>query len=285
MAKLSPADRWKTHILEQIKALRLSDDLRGLRARGLTSLGRKRMYSFQEWWDDFGRRATSPTYRRWYEECSNLAERFRLVPWVVSNLCLLKGYRPENEIGLMVMESDWPRVRFVTDSNDETFLRKLSYNAQQVGVYVIQRRESVENLFVNADQNEKGDYSNSSDNGSVTGSKFFVRVETPLEYPPEAAAQLHREASQLAKELARQMGYDIPKRLRASKLVPMAEDLRVTTKRLPRGGSYDIIDRTYADDLGKDQKRRKLISSRRHKLRVRLLKPYEPNSNPGEQSK
>jgi hypothetical protein len=68
MTKLSPADHWKRHILEQIKALRFSGELRRLRPKGLASLGRKKMYTFQEWWDDFGRRATSPTYLKWYGE-------------------------------------------------------------------------------------------------------------------------------------------------------------------------------------------------------------------------
>ncbi len=71
------------------------------------------------------------------------------------------------------------------------------------------------------------------------------------------------------------MGYNIPKRLRTSKLVSMVEDLKMKKKRLPRGGAYDIIDRSYSNDLAEDQKRRKLISSRRHKLRRRLVKPYE----------
>ncbi len=282
MAKLSPADRWKAHILEQIKALRLSNELKRLRGKGLSSLGRTKMYSFQEWWDDFGRRATSTTYRKWYEECSALAERFRLAPWVVSNLCLLKGYRPENEIGFMALESDWPTVRFVTDSNDDAFLNKLSYEAQQLGIYVIQRQGSTENPIVNIDRNDKGDYTNSSHNRSVTVNKFSVRVETPLEYPPEAAAQLHREASQLAKEVARQMGYNIPKRLRISKLVSMTEDLKIKKKRLSSGDSYNIIDSIYPDDLNEDQKRRKLVASQRHKLLRRLVKPYEADDSPSK---
>lgn len=282
MAKLLPADRWKMHILEQIKALRLSDELRGLRARGLASLGRKKMYSFQEWWDDFGRRATSPTYLKWHQECSVLAERFRLAPWVVSNLCLLKGYRPENDIGFMALEADWPRVRFVTDSNNEAFLKKLSYEAQQLGVYVIQRHGSIENTILNLDHIEKDDNSNASYKRSRTRDTFSLRVETPIEYPPEAAAQLQREVSQLAKELARQMGYNIPKRLRTSKLVSMTEDLKIKKKRLSAGDSYNIIDRIYPDDLKEDQNRRKLISSQRQKLRRRLVKPYEPDGNPSK---
>ena len=76
------------------------------------------------------------------------------------------------------------------------------------------------------------------------------------------------------------MGYNIPKRLRTSKLVSMTEDLKVKKKRLSRGDSYNIIDRIYHDDLKEEQKRRKFILSRRDKLRRRLVKPYEPDGNP-----
>ncbi len=195
MAKLSPADRWKRHILEQIKALRLSGELKRLRAKGLASLGRKKMYTFQEWWNDFGRRATSPTYLKWYQQCSILAERFELTPGVVSILCLLKGYRPENDIGLMALEANWPRVRLVTDSTNESFLKRLSYEAQQLGIYVIQRRGSIENHLLNLDPVESDHSSNASYKKPGIGDKFFLRVETPVAYPPEAAAQLHKEAS------------------------------------------------------------------------------------------
>ena len=47
-------------------------------------------------------------------------------------------------------------------------------------------------------------------------------------------------------------------------------------RRLPRGGSYDVVDRIYGDsDLQEDQRKRKSVSSRRYKLRQRLTMPYE----------
>ena len=273
MTKLSPADRWKRHILEQIKALRFSGELRKLRHKGLVAIGRKKMYTFQEWWDDFHRRATSPTYLKWYQECCILAEKFELAPWVVSTLCLLKGYKPENHIGLMALEANWPRLRLVTDSANELFLRRLSYEAQKRGIYVIQRRGSIENPLLSLDPVESDDSSNASYKRPGIGDEFFLRVETPVGYPPEAAAQFQREASQIVKQLARQMGYHIPKRLRSSKLISMTEDLKIKKQRLPRGGSYDIIDTIFRDgDLQDDQKRRKLVSSRRYKVRKRLTK-------------
>ncbi|MBA7676599.1 hypothetical protein ES703_84843 [subsurface metagenome] len=103
---------------------------------------------------------------------------------------------------------------------------------------------------------------------------FKIDVEVPVGYPQEAASQLQKKASRLARELARRMGHPIPQRLRASKLVAMSEVLEVEKGPLPRGKLYDIVDKIYPDgDLSKDQQRRKLTASRRHKVRKRLLNP------------
>ena len=277
MAKLSPVNRWNRRNLERIKALRLSGDVIRIRRKGLASLGRTRMYSFQEWWDDFHNRATSQKYLEWYrKKCSPVADRFGLSPWVVANMCLLKGYQPENDIGLIVVEADWPRVRLVTNSTDEAFLKKLSYEAKEFGIYIIQDGRAVQNPELNPDALHNGDLRKVSRERPRNRDAFFLRVETPIEYPPEAAAELHRASSQTAKEIARRMGYPVPKRLRNSKLVPLSEGLMMVKRRLPRGGSYDVADRIYGDsDLQEDQRKRKSVSSRRYKLRQRLTMPYE----------
>jgi len=70
------------------------------------------------------------------------------------------------------------------------------------------------------------------------------------------------------------MGHPMPQRLRTSKLVTMSEVLEVEKGPLPRGKLYDIVDKIYTDgDLSKDQQRRNLTASRRHKVRKRLLDP------------
>ena len=95
-----------------------------------------------------------------------------------------------------------------------------------------------------------------------------------MRYPPEAAGQLQKEANKLARQLAEHSGFRLPKRLRTSKLVTMSEMLEVEKGPLPRGAIYDIIDNVYSDgDWSKDQQRRKLTASRRHKIRKRLLGP------------
>ncbi len=105
---------------------------------------------------------------------------------------------------------------------------------------------------------------------------FKIDVEVPVRYPPEAASQLQKKASRLARELARRMGHPIPQRLRASKLIAISEVLEVEKGPLPRGRIYDIVDEIYPDDdLSIDQQRRKLTASRRYKIRKRLLDPSD----------
>jgi len=274
MAKSSPRERWLRHIQERITALRLSGGIKLLRAKGLAALHRKKLYTNEEWWQSFSQRAKSAEYLEWYKECTTLADKFGLAPWVVSMICLLKGYNPEEYIGLMVTERDWPRVRVVTESTNSLFLRRLSYEAQRLGLYTVQRVSGAETTIVNtsdsiidgtSDLNMIPIEFNSSD-------VFNIRVETPMGYPPEAAGQLQKEANTLARQLAERMGFRLPKRLRASKLVTMSEVLEAEKGPLPRGAIYDIIDRVYPDrDMSKDQQRRKLTASRRHKVRKRLL--------------
>jgi len=103
-----------------------------------------------------------------------------------------------------------------------------------------------------------------------------MRVETPVGYPPQAEKELHKVANQLGKDILIALGYSIPKRLRTSQLVAMADKLRVAST-LKNGEAYGIVDDIYGEDLTDDRKRRKLVASRRHKLRKRLVKPYEGN--------
>jgi len=80
----------------------------------------------------------------------------------------------------------------------------------------------------------------------------------------------------LGKELLRRLGYEVSQRLRGSPLVKMAQKLRIADNKLLRGEAYKIIDDLYGDDdITQDQKRRKQIASRRHKLKRRLIDKYK----------
>ncbi len=270
MAKIDPRERWSRYIIERIKALKLSGKIEPLRAKGLAAVNRNEQYSEEEWWQSFQQRAKSPDFLKWYEECETIANEFDLAPWVVSTMCLLNGYKPETDVGFMAMERHCPRIRMVTESTNIEYLRILSYEAHQLGLYVVQRLHGVETTLLNFDLSTTF----STPGKPNKGDTFKIEVEIPVGYPPEAASQLQKEASRLARELARCMGQRIPKRLRTSQLVTMSEVLEVGKGPLPRGEIYDIVDKMYPDgDLSKDQQRRKLTASRRHKVRKRLLDP------------
>jgi hypothetical protein len=253
MVKLAPKDRWSRYIIERTKALKLSGKLEPLRAKGLVVLHRKKQYSGEEWWQSFHHRAKSPDYIKWYEECETIANEFDLAPWVVSMMCLLKEYKPEKDVGFMAMERDWPRIRMVTESTNMQYLMRLSYEAYQLGLYVVQRVHGVETTLLNLDPITAF----STPEKLNKDDAFKIVVETPVGYPPEAASQLQKEASRLARELARRMGHRIPKRLRTSKLVTMSEVLEVEKGPLPRGGIYNIVDNIYPDgDISNNPKGR-----------------------------
>ena len=270
MVKSTPRERWFQHLNERIIALKLSGKLKPLRAKGLATLHRRKLYTNEEWQQSFTQRAKSPDYLKWYEECETIANEFDLAPWVITMMCLIKGYKPEKDVGFLAMERDWPGIRMVTESTNTQYLRRLSYEAHQLGLCVVQRVYGVETTLLNLDP-----ITTFSTPGKLNkDGTFKIDVETPVGYPPEAASQLQKEASRLARELARRMGHPIPQRLRASKLVAMSEVLEAEKGPLPRGRIYDIVDKIYPDgDLSKDQRRRNLTTSRRHKVRKRLLDP------------
>ncbi len=276
MAKLAPSDRWLQHVREHIIALKLSGKLKLLRTKGLSMLHRKKLYTDEEWRQSFSQRAKSPEYLKWYEECETVANEFGLAPWVVSMMCLLREYHPEKDVGFVAMERDWPCIRIVTDSTNSSFLQNLTREAQQLGLYVVHRLHGVETTLLNLDSSS--DFSMPGE--FPKGDTFTIDVETPIGYPPEASRQLQKKTSWLASELARRMGYRIPKRLRASKLVTMSEVLEAEKRPLLRGKIYDIVDKMYPDkDLSKDQQRRRLIASRRHRVRKRLVISEGTSSN------
>jgi len=203
----------------------------------------------------------------WHHKCEAVAQRFGLAFWTVVSVCLISGYRPEKVP--FPVEASWPRIRVVTEQMTPLFLEWLSYEAHQLGLYVIQRRGSAEVTHI--PPNLPPFEALPASQRPPLDCAFFMRVETPPRYPPQAAAKLEKQAKQLEKELFRRLGYSVPERLRSSPLVAMADKLRVG-KKLKLGEAYQVIDDIYGDDMTSDQRRRKLVGSRRNKLKKRLVK-------------
>jgi hypothetical protein len=282
MSKIAPEERWRKHVTERYEAFKLSGELRKLRAEGLKILKRTKLYTPEEWNVTFHERAYSQEFRAWYDKCKNLGDRFGLDQSTVELACLFEGYDPERMP--FILESEWPRIRIVTENTDLVFLTRLAYEVQRLGLHVIQRQGSVESTYLLANPVpimflESPPLPTKM---PTLHSAFYVRVETPVLYPPEGAAKLHKKAGQHAKEILKRLGYSIPQRLRASNLISQAPDLKVEEANLPSGGIYDIMDHVYGDDITQDQERRKRIKSRRNKLKKRLIDPYKPKDENSE---
>lgn len=274
MGRLSPEELWRRHTIERFIAFKQSGELKRLHRKGLATCGRKKGFTGNEWFESFHKRYPSPEYQAWHNECEAVAEKFGLAPGTVVCACLVAGYDPEKE--LSVIEGQWPQLRVITEQTNSLFLQWLSYEAQRLGLYVVQRQGSVETTLLNL--NSPPDSALPPSEKPPRDSAFYLRVEIPLGYPPEAARKLQEKADQLAKELSRRLGYPTPQRLRDSPLVAMADKLKVAKHPLASGEAYNIIDDIYGENLTDDQKKRKLVASRRHRLRKRLIEPYQTDT-------
>ena len=262
-------------------AFTLSEEFSSLRTEGLAILKRKTLLTVSEWWS-FSDKQLSKEYRKWYEKCKLAGEHFGLAPWVVEMACLLKGYNPEKDVHPIGIK--WPRVRVVTDITDIQFLNWLAYHAQNLGLYVVKRQGLVETPHVLLFSIPIGCVPEPLPPASYPdlAATFQIRVEIPNKYPPKAAAILQAEAGKAAKELMAALGYKSYRRLRTSGLIKSAKSLKISTKRLPDRGLYEMVVEQWPDDeLASpeiDTKRANLIKSRRHQLRRRLVHPFEKDN-------
>ena len=277
MSKLAPEELWRRYILERYEAFRQSGKLEELSKEGLEACGREARFTPLEWArSPMRERYSSTRYMEWYHKCENFAQKFGLAVWTVVCACLISGYEP-GEAGLIV-ESEWPRIRVITESTDTQFIARLAYEAQLRGLHVIAREGSVETaqLLLNPVPIMNIEPPPMPSSIPPQASAFHMRVETPVGYPPEAARSLQKAAIELGKEILRALGYSVPKRLRTSRLVSKAEDLRIAEKQLPKRGLYEIVAQTSDEGSAwEDEQRCKTVKTQRHRLRKRLIKPYE----------
>ena len=95
MTKLAPQERWTKDVLERCQAFGLSSELQRLRGLGLDILGRDRLVTQEEWWEEMNAQGPmgSTEYRAFQTECGKAGTNF--------------GFAPPN----LVLE-DWPLPRF-----------------------------------------------------------------------------------------------------------------------------------------------------------------------------
>jgi len=279
MSGTIPTERWSRHVIERYMALKISGEWKKLRAKGLRVLGRKKLYTAEEWYSIHLCLTKSKKYMEWYAKCRELGDRFGLAPWTIEMLCLLKGFDPEG-CGL-VLESEWPTIRLITENTDPNYLSRLAFEAQRFGINIIQKQGSSETicLFSSNRPIEVMDAPPSPPKLPYPHNTFRIRIETPVGYPPEGKAEMEKRADMIGKEILSRLGYNIPKRLRTSQLVLQIADLKMSKKTLDWGESYDIVDKIYGDDdLNQDKQRRKRVIDKRSKMKKKFSQ-YGINSN------
>ena len=277
MSKLAPEELWRKHTLERFEAFIQSGALEKLSEEGLAACGRREPFTSLEWArSPMRERYLSSRYMEWYHKCETVARKFGLANWTVVCSCLISDYQPDK--GPFPVESKWPQIRVVTESTDSQFLARLAYEAQLRGLYVIAHHGSVETtqLFLSPIPIMNVEPPTMPSSMPPVGNAFYMRIETPVGYPPQAAKKLHQAAGQLSKDILVALGYSTPKRLRISRLVSKADDLRISQNRLPKRGLYEIVADIFDEgSISEDKQRRKTVKTQRHRLRKRLIKPYE----------
>ena len=274
MGKLRPEERWAEHVKERLIAFRASKDFRRLRRKGLSIIGRTKVLTVLEYWKGWSQWLSLPQYREWRDECARLGERFGLAAWTVEAACLLRNYRPDRSS--LVAEIEWPRVRVVTEKGDPLFLQWLCYHAQSLGAYVVRRQGSFEATQLYLDCRIPPAVELPLSRLPPRHTAFYMRVETPPGFPPEARAGMEKQAAELERELFRKLGYSkVPERLRSSPLVKKAGKFRLSTEKLPQRELYEIAGEIDAEgSVEEDRKRIKTLKTQRHRVRKRLIKPY-----------
>lgn len=277
MSKLAPEELWRKHTLERFEAFIQSGALEKLSEEGLAACGRRESFTSLEWArSPMRERYLSSRYMEWYHKCETVARKFGLANWTVVCSCLISDYQPDK--GPFPVESKWPQIRVVTESTDSQFLARLAYEAQLRGLYVIARLGSVETtqLFLSPIPIMNVEPPTMPSSMPPPDNAFYMRIETPVGYPPQAAKKLNQAAGRLAKDILIALGYSTPKRLRISSLVSKADNLRISQNRLPKRGLYEIVADTFDEgSISEDEQRRKTVKTQRHRLRKRLIKPYE----------
>jgi hypothetical protein len=214
----------------------------------------------------------SPEYTAFREECRRVGADFGINEWTVEMACLLRGYDPR-KAGLVV-ETRWPEVRVITEASDALFVDWLQYEAWQLGLSVVWRREGVDNPVFRAPFPTEPEEPLTAVHKPPRAQAFYVRVETSPLVPPDVAAELHRQIQQAGRELLRRLGYRVPKRFRRSQLMQKAKRLRVDKEKLNRRETGDIAEAIYGEGAGSDKRLKRTVKDQRYKARRRIERDY-----------
>jgi len=216
----------------------------------------------------------------WHHKCESVAQRFGLAIWTVECACLISGYQPEKEP--FPIEAHWPQIKVVTENVDDQFLARLAYEAQRRGLHIVVRQGSVETIYLFTSPIPLFNLEPPTLPPSMPplDNAFHMRVELPIGYPSQATKRLNKAARQLERELLTSLGYSISQRLRVSRLISKVNGLRIAERQLPKRGLYEIVAKTSKwASATEDERRRRTVKTQRHRLRKRLVKPYEASES------
>ena len=282
MGKKTPQERWAEHIRERVIAFRNSKEFRRLRRSGLSVIGRTRLLGVPQYWQGWSQWLSIPEYMNWREKCRKAGEIFGLAQWTVELMCLLRHYRPDKSS--LVAEVNWPKIEVVTGVENTQFQKWLCYWSRMFGLKVIFKKGPIETVLLWLDSAIQPPYGVPVpttppeelpvSNLPPKNIAFVMRVETPTGFPPEARAELQKEAARLERKLLLKLGYtNVHMRLRASSLVKKARILKVSIKKLPSRGLYQVAAETSGDEtteVDKDKQLVKTLKTQRHRVKKRF---------------
>ena len=235
------------------------------------------MFDAEEWgWWALHDQPPDAYRTRFVPHIAAVAARYGLAPETARLLCLVKGYRPEKDV--FRIEAPAPSVRILLgDEIDPVFRAWVLHEAWRLGLRVLQEIPGVGDVAVIAIPFPPRPHEPLTDaHRPPRPQAFRLRVDTPPFYPPEAAAEWHREGQRSSHELLRRLGYPVPERLRPSPAAGQAAKLRLDKDRLGRHEAGDIAEDLYGEGPDGEgwtddaQRRRRRVSSQRYRLRQRL---------------
>ena len=163
-----------------------------------------------EWWgemDEQGPR-NSTEYPAFQRECGKTGTNLGLAPWTVEGMCLLEDY--DSEEAAHVVEARWPKIRVVTQTSNGKFLGWLLHRAWELGLEAVQKDGSLTTPMICFPYPQRPEEPLAPSRRPPLAAAFRAIMEIPPGYPPEAAAELARHGARLERELARQLGYEMP---------------------------------------------------------------------------
>lgn len=196
--------------------------------------------------------------------------------------CLIKGYDQQRSVYPLAIGV---KIRVVTKFNDGEFvhwpvyLAKFVYLSVQSSTsklnfpqpQVVQKNGSQTTTVLFIPFATRPDKDLIPDRLPPRASAFLMQAELPPNYPPDAAAELGRRAMRFERELARRLGYQVPKRMRTSLLAAKASSFGLKQQLLPRRGIYDLMDKTHGElEASQEKTARNRIKSQRNRVQRRF---------------